>query len=157
MASRNVVTRVAKYTADELYNYDQAAEVIGVSRGALSLATSSGILTAVRMPHEIRKYVLRLEVDAVAGMGQVTSKEARAKIEMARRKSGHSEDLPSTDSFRTVVRSELMDALPAALHNEDFLANLANKLAQVMKSLITGEVEKQLSNMEISVKKVGTR
>jgi hypothetical protein len=86
------------YNRDELYDYETAASVIGVSYYTLLKATSAGILTAVRLPHEQGKFCLRLEVDAIAGLGQMTSKKACLAIQSARSRSTRAPDLPGTQA-----------------------------------------------------------
>ena len=74
----------AMYSREELYDYQEAVSIIGCKYYAISDAARMNILTSVRLPHEMKKYVLKSEVDALAGLKRVTSKEARERLAAVR-------------------------------------------------------------------------
>lgn len=77
---------VPEYDIEELYTYEEAAKVAAVKYSAITEAVRFGVLTSTRLPdHPNRKFVLRSEIDALAGTGKVGSKEARAKVAEVRR------------------------------------------------------------------------
>lgn len=83
----NKVT-VTTYERNELYTYKEASAVVGVSYDLIAVATRTGVLTKTSLPHGYgnNKFVLKSEVDAIAGLKEVTSKKARALIEASRSK-----------------------------------------------------------------------
>lgn len=77
-----------QYDRKELLTFDEAATKIGVSRWSITRAVQTGILTSVRIPHEMNKFIPRYEVEPLVNTGKITSREARARIEEARKKVG---------------------------------------------------------------------
>lgn len=97
-------TEVSTYKREELYTYKEAADIIGVAPNSMYPAVSHGILTAVRLPHEKEKYLLKVEVDAIAGLGTVTSKLARSRVEKTRIAYSGSLDDFSAEKIESMVR-----------------------------------------------------
>ncbi len=72
---------ISVYTIEDLYTPEEAMEIIGVGKDAIGKAVSTGILTSTHLkPYGNTKFLLRTEVDALAGLKQTTSREARARI-----------------------------------------------------------------------------
>lgn len=158
------IKMVPVYSIDELCTFQEAADAIGVRYDAISEAVRYGALTSTRLPdHPNKKFVLKLEVDALAGGGKVASKKARAIVEMARRKSGHSQDLPSTDTVRSVVteldaRIDRMESVLDQFNHqlEEFAAQWAvavaplAHMAQVFAAMASqqGELKSQIAQVK---------
>ena len=70
----------AIYSREEVYDYQQAASIIGCSYHSVSDAVRMKILGTVMLPPSNKKFIPRVEVDTIAGMKKPTSKDARAKL-----------------------------------------------------------------------------
>lgn len=133
-----MATRVTVYEREELYTYREAVSIIGVSVAAINEAARTGVVTRVRLPHSRELYILKDEVDALAGFGRVSSKEARAKIEQVRRERGmgeqqYNEDgtpnwMGKSDLERVIAENNaVMEEVKQQMHNlGDLLLGLAN-------------------------------
>lgn len=82
-----ITKTVTEYTRDEVYTYVEAAKVIAVSQFSLRDAAGMGTFTTVRLPHEMEKFIPKIEVDALAGLGQVKSKKVREILAQVRQQS----------------------------------------------------------------------
>jgi hypothetical protein len=60
---------------DDLYTYETAASIIGCSRSRISEAVGRGDLTTIRDGH--KKWLLKAEIDPLAGKLRLASKESR--------------------------------------------------------------------------------
>lgn len=68
---------IRTYNRDELYTYKEAAQIICVSEGTIFDAARSDRLTRVKLPHDGHKYLLKVEVDAIAGKGKIMTREVK--------------------------------------------------------------------------------
>ena len=104
----------AMYSREEVCDYNEAASIIGCKYDAISDAVRMDVLTGVRLPHEMKKYVPRCEVDALAGLKRVTSKEARERLAAVRGPRNYvAEELSSGEPFTmapALAESEKMRA-----------------------------------------------
>jgi hypothetical protein len=76
----------AAISRDDLYNYNDAARIVGVAKGTIIDGVRTKRLTKVVFPGDPHAYVLKVEIDAIAGMGEVgLSKEAKARLAAVRK------------------------------------------------------------------------
>ncbi len=109
-----ITKTLSMYNRDEVYTYREAAEVVGVRYDVIANASRLGILTSTRIAgNGALKFVLKSEVDAVAGTKEVTSKVAQAKINEVRRiaeldrKQHAIDELLESHPDNTYVQSEM--------------------------------------------------
>ncbi len=94
-----MIDQVEQYDREELYSYEEAADVIGVVYSSFVDATRFGIFTIVKLPHDRRKYLLKSEVDPLAGTGKITAKSVRAKVRAVQRSAG----VPDMTSSKEII------------------------------------------------------
>lgn len=82
-----LVNGITAFKRSELYTYDEAAAIIGVRYASICEAVRYGVLTSTRIPsHPNKKFVLKSEVNPIAGSRRVTSKKARMAVELERQR-----------------------------------------------------------------------
>src|SRR5260370_15033073 len=72
---------ISTYNRSELYTYKEAAEVVGMTEGAILENARMGRLTKVKLPNDPHKYVLREEIDPIAGRGKIMTKEVKGILD----------------------------------------------------------------------------
>jgi hypothetical protein len=82
-----MLVTISVFSREEVYSFDEALSIIGVGKDALTRARASDILTSVRIKdgESKAKYFLKTEIDAIAGLESVLSKEVRTRIAAVRK------------------------------------------------------------------------
>jgi hypothetical protein len=80
-----MATKTLSTDRENYYSLKEAMEIIGVKYDAITSATRNGILTATRIKGcGQHLFVLKIEVEALRGLGEVTSVGARARVNEVR-------------------------------------------------------------------------
>ena len=96
---------------DEYVSYNEAANLLGVTRGTVDRAVNTCILTAVRLPGVPRnKFIPRFEIEALKGLN-VNSRRAKEHLDQVRRERGMAEEKQYNEdgTSRWVPESDLQD------------------------------------------------
>ncbi len=96
---------------DEYVSYNEAASLLGVTRGTVDRAVNTCILTAVRLPGIPRnKFIPRFEIEALRGLN-VNSRRAKEHLDQVRRERSMAEEKQYNEdgTTRWVPESDLND------------------------------------------------
>ena len=107
MAMVNTESRLT----DEYVSYNEAASLLGVTRGTVDRAVNTCILTAVRLPGVPRnKFIPRFEIEALKGLN-VNSRRAKEHLDQVRRERSMGEKEFNEDGTDRWVPSSELDKL----------------------------------------------
>jgi hypothetical protein len=116
------------YKREDCYTLEEAAQIIGVVHGTMYRATSMGVLTTIRIKGEGQcLFLLKPEVEALRGSGEVSSKEARARVKAVQDASR--DYVAEEHTYGEPLRVALKQELPAAIQNDDVIEKIASRLA----------------------------
>jgi len=130
-----IMSVVNSDTKEMYYTYEEAASIVGASYARISDAVSKGTLTGVKLPHDSRKYVLKSEVDAIAGLGRVASKEAKTRIEAVRKNAAPRDYVAEEFSYGAKAQL-LVEKIDSLDHKMDKFETLFDDFKNVMAAYV---------------------
>lgn len=155
-----VMTNTDALHSNDYVTYDEAASILGVTRGTVDRAVNTCILTSVRFPGSGRggrKYIPRFEVEALEGL-TVNSRRAKEHLERVRRARGveqqYSVDgtvdwVPKSDLERVIAENNaVMEEVRQQMHAlGDILLGMADGLSdEKLESKVKSFLERMVAN-----------